>query len=40
MVVNYEICREAPGLTIMDFTSQLSLGSALKGVEHAIGDEL
>jgi len=40
MVVNYNIRRQEPGLTLMDFTGQLTLGNALKGVEYAIGDEL
>lgn len=36
MVVNYNIRHQEPGLTIMDFTGQLTLGNALQGVEHAI----
>jgi anti-sigma B factor antagonist len=38
MVVNYNIRRQEPGLTIMDFSGQLTLGNALQGVEHAIKD--
>jgi anti-sigma B factor antagonist len=38
MVVDYNVRREEPGLTIMDFTGQLTLGNALQGVEHAIKD--
>ena len=38
MVVNYNVRRQEPGLTIMDFTGQLTLGNALKGVEYAIKD--
>jgi hypothetical protein len=39
MVVNYNVCRQAAGLTLMDFTGQLTLGNALKGVEYAVSDE-
>jgi hypothetical protein len=38
VVVNYNIRHQEPGLTIMDFTGQLTLGKALKGVEYAISD--
>jgi hypothetical protein len=40
MIVNYNIRRQGAGLTIMDFTGELTLGNALKGVEYAISDEL
>ncbi len=36
MVVNYNVRHQESGLTIMDFTGQLTLGNALKGVEFAI----
>jgi len=38
MVVDYNVRREEPGLTIMAFTGQLTLGNALQGVEYAIKD--
>ena len=38
MVVHYNVRRQEPGLTIMDFTGQLSLGNEIQGVEYAIKD--
>jgi anti-anti-sigma factor len=38
MVVQYNIRHQEPDLTIMDFSGQLTLGNAVKGVEYAIKD--
>src|ERR1019366_1664439 len=38
MVVHYNVRRQEPGLTIMDFAGQLSLGNEIQRVEHAIKD--
>ena len=38
MVVDYNLRRQEPDLTIMNLTAQLTLGNALQGIEHAIKD--